>query len=366
MFDDLHPQYTIGLITIVKGQVHAGQVAMRGPYFSLEEYEESVDYPTRRVVAQEFKRWVDGAPFPLVPHADSLEVFLKLRSHPRLDTPDGPWQFTPLRELHTTDNKALFDFDLDRPGGDMPVLTGGSFNLWNPDHGGPYAYAESAEVTRWLQERRRRQIRLTSSALHGMPAAWAADPDTLPCRHPRIAFRDVARATDSRTVVCSLVPAGVALVHLCPYLLRKRGKPSDEAYILGILSSIPLDWYARRYVELHLTMGLLNSFPIPSLSGESPLRERIVNVAGRLAAVDSRYATWAAEIGVPVGSVTDQAKRDNLTAELDALVSLSYGLARSDVEHVFATFHRGWDYTGRLTAVLRHYDRWRSGVEGAA
>ncbi len=33
MFDDVHPQYTIGLVTIIKGQSHAGQVIMRGPYF---------------------------------------------------------------------------------------------------------------------------------------------------------------------------------------------------------------------------------------------------------------------------------------------------------------------------------------------
>ena len=77
-----------------------------------------------------------------------------------------------------------------------------------------------------------------------------------------------------------------------------------------------------------------------------------------MAAVDGRYATWAAEIGVPVGSVTDQAIKDDLIAELDALVAHLYWLSRSDVEHIFATFHRGWDYQSRLTAVLAHHERW--------
>lgn len=366
MFDDVHPQYTIGLVSIVKGKAHVGHINMRGPYFSLQEYRAAVSDPACHFSAHEFMTWVDGAAFPLMPRADSLDIFLKLRSHPRLDVPDGPWQFVPLRELHTTRNEGLTDFSLDQPEGDMPVLTGHSFNLWNPDHGAPYAYAKGSEVTHWLQERRRRQIRLTSSAFHGMTAAWAADPDTLPCRHPRITFRDVARSTDSRTVICSLIPAGVALVHLCPYLFRKRGNASDEAYLLGILSSVPLDWYARRYVEKHLAIGLLNTFPIPRLPRESPLRDRIVAIAGRLAAVDSRYATWAAEVGVPVASVTDQTTRDGLTAELDALVSLAYGLDRSDVEHIFGTFQREWDHTDRLAAVLRHYGRWHSSVEGAA
>ena len=77
-------------------------------------------------------------------------------------------------------------------------------------------------------------------------------------------------------------------------------------------------------------------------------RLRVVEIAGRLAAVDPRYADWAAEVGVPVGSVTDQATKDDLIAELDAVVALLYGLDKADVEHIFATFHRGWDYRTRL------------------
>jgi hypothetical protein len=358
MFEEVHPQYTIGLVSIVKGQSHAGFVVMRGPYFSLDEYKADVRRAPHRLPAEEFAHWADGAPFPLLPHADSLDVFVKLRSRPRLDATDGDWLFIPFRELHTTDNKSMFDFDLTHPHGDLPVLTGGSFNLWDPDYGDPYAYAEASEVLPWLQERRRRQVRLTSSAFYRMPAEWAADRATLPCMHPRISFRDVARATDSRTVITALVPGSVALVEIAPYLFRRRGNAADEAYLLGILSSIPLDWYARRYVELHLKYHLLNAFPVPRPLQDDPQRLRIIEIAGRLAAVDQRYVGWAAEVGVPVGSVTSQEVKDDLIAELDAVVALLYGLNRADVEHIFVTFHRGWDYKGRLAAVLGHYDRW--------
>ena len=51
---------------------------------------------------------------------------------------------------------------------------------------------------------------------------------------------------------------------------------------------------------------------------------KVVVVAGRLAAVDDRYSDWAAEVGVPVGSVKTRAEKDDLIAELDALVSLLY------------------------------------------
>jgi hypothetical protein len=148
------------------------------------------------------------------------------------------------------------------------------------------------------------------------------------------------------------------LIHKAPYLLRRRGAAADEAYVLGILSSVPLDWYARRYVELNMAYGLLSSFPVPRPGQDDPLFSRVVAIAGQLAAIDQRYAAWASEVDVPVGSATTKTAKDDLTAELDAVVAHLYGLDRADVEHIFATFHRGWDYQARLTAVLGHFDRW--------
>ena len=355
---DMEARYTIGLVCFVKGQQHAGEVILRGPYFSFDEYQHGMSRPPYELAASGFASWADGAAFPLLPHADSLDVFLKLRSHSRLDERGEDWWFVPLRELHTTDNKPMFDFDLAHPTGDLPVLAGASFNLWNPDYGTPYAYAKSSELIPWLQSRRHRQIRLKSSAFYGMSTEWAANRETLPCRHPRIAFRDVARATDSRTVIAALIPGNSCLVEIAPYLFRRRGDAKHEAYLLGVLASIPLDWYARRYVEMHLKYNLLNTFPIPRPEKNDNRMKRVVEIGGRLAAVDSRYANWAAEVGIPVGSVADEAVKDDLIAELDALVAHLYGLGRSDVEHIFATFHRGWNYAIRLAAVLAHYDRW--------
>ena len=61
------------------------------------------------------------------------------------------------------------------------------------------------------------------------------------------------------------------------------------------------------------------------------------------------------------GRIGDRARprRTTLVAELDALVSLLYGLTEDQVEHVFATFHKGWDYEPRLDAVLKHYRAWK-------
>jgi len=177
-------------------------------------------------------------------------------------------------------------------------------------------------------------------------------------------------------MICALVPGEIALVHKAPFLFQTRGTKKDEAYLIGILSSIPFDWLSRRFVELAMTFELLNTFPIPrvdqatgctiSVDGHllpfvrdlRPLSNRVTEISGVIAASDQRYVQWAQEVGVQFGTVKSLEEKDSLIAELDALVSILYGLSREQVEQVFATFHRGWDYKPRLAAVLTHFDRW--------
>jgi len=82
-----------------------------------------------------------------------------------------------------------------------------------------------------------------------------------------------------------------------------------------------------------------------------------VELSGRLAAVDDRYAEWADAVGVEYGPLGEDTKQQ-MIYELDAVVAHLYGLTREHVEVIFETFHDGWDYEERLAAVLEHYDSW--------
>ena len=241
-----------------------------------------------------------------------------------------------------------------------PVYKGASFNLWQPDTGVYYASVEADRITTHLHEKRARSHRHRASPFNEFQKTWIDDPNTLPCRRPRIAFRDVARATDTRTVIAALVPADLVVTDQAPYLLWPQGDSRDEAYLLGVLSSMILDWFARCTVETHVTFHLLNNFPIPDADIDNdPVARRVTKIAGRLAAVDERYAEWAAEVGVRVGSVTDEATKQDLIYELDACVAHLYGLDEDDLAVVYETFHEGADYSERHIAVLAHFRRWQ-------
>ena len=157
-------------------------------------------------------------------------------------------------------------------------------------------------------------------------------------------------------IVC-LLPPEVFITNKGPYFLCPRGDKTDQAFLLGVLSSIPLDWYARRFVELNVNFYIINSFPVPRPPRDNPAWRRVVDLAGRLACPDDRFETWAKAVGVNCGPLADDKKQD-MIHELDAVVAHLYGLSEAQLIHIFETFHVGWDYQDRLDAVLRHYRTW--------
>ena len=239
------------------------------------------------------------------------------------------------------------------------MYSGKAFDLWNPDTGKYYASVDAESITAHLQDKRLRARNHRRSVFFEFDPEHLEDPSTLACLRPRIMFRDVARATDTRTVIAALVPGQVVSVDTAPSLLWPEGNTRDEAFLLGILSSMILDWFARQMVELHVKFYILNSFPIPDADPEDdPIAARVVRIAGRLAAVDERFSGWAAEVGVPVGSVTGETMRHDLICELDACVAHLYSLEESDLAVIYDTFHERTDYSERHAAVLEHFRRW--------
>ena len=360
-FDDVHHQWTVALVSTQKTGTMGAVVHLRGPYRSLLQFQAGVGGPGATLATSDVLMWTPGAALPLLPSERAAGVYRKLRSHPSLVSDQQPWRVRTYNELHATADKAerggIIQMRVNNPAGMWPVYKGDSFSIWEPSTGKVYGWAAPTEAVRFLMQKRTRQVRTKRSPFFGMSGAWARDPDTLPCQRPRIAWRMVGRATDARSFYAALLPPHVLTAHhnyclFFPYDEHER----DEAYLLGIMCSIPFDWHARLWVEANFTANVVEPFPIPALPSSHPVRHEIERIAGRLAAVDERYADWAAIVDAPVGTV-EAGERTHLVARLDALVALAYGLSTADVEVVFETFHVGWDYRARLKAALREMER---------
>lgn len=358
VFVGVDGRYAIALAAIVKAPDTIGEVALAGPFFSEPEFA-SGRLSLGKISFAVIENASSTASVPNLPSAQSVEVFTQIRNAPRLDARSAIWDFRPVREFDATNDRKTFDSG-QKTKNSLTVRGGAGFDLWQSETDEVYAWADLGTVETALQEKRKRQIGLKSSAFYGQSSDWANDASTLPFKHPRIAFRDVTNATNTRTCIAALIAPNTILTNKAPYFFDRIRSPKNESFLLGVLCSIPMDWYARRYVELGMSLNIVNGLPVPTLDELSTISARIMDLSGRLAAVDNRYVEWAAEVGVPVGSVKTEEDKNDIIYELDALVSLLYGLSEEQVEHVFATFHRGWDYQPRLNAVLKHYADWKN------
>jgi len=374
VFDGVGPRFTIGLLGFEKSPPADDEtLPLRGPYPDEQSYTQGVNSDPYELSADSATEWTGSAGFPMLP-ADprSVGVFQRLASEPPLNLNEpGEWRARPYRELDETNDKTKDDgtqliHETDQPPQEdcWPVLDGGSLNppddpRWIMDNGTRFGWADSDLMTNYVQSARENSYVYAGSrsAFSEFDETWVNDPKTHPCLDYRVAFRDVTQRTNTRTVLASLVPSETFLTNTAPYFLWPRGDERDEAYLLGVLNSIPLDWYARRFVEAHVNYHILNSFPIPRPGRDDSLRQRVVELSGRLASQSEEYADWADAVGVDYGPLSDDAQME-LIHELDAVVAHLYGLTPEHVEVIFETFHDNWDHESRLTAVLEWYDEW--------
>ena len=232
----------------------------------------------------------------------------------------------PYRELDETQQRALFSHSKG-----TPVWKGRSFDQYEPHGNEPAGYAKWNEVLSFVQQKRKRSPifkRMFSSDFLG-------DPDTHPMNECRIAFRDVTNRTNSRTVIACLVPPRTPLTNSAPYLVFSGWDATFQGSILATMNSLALDWLARRYVELHLNFYVLNMLTLP-LPNDTPWQQ-IGKLAARLSCVDERFTGFAAAAGVECGLLTDT-QRNDIRAEIDALVARAYDLTADELGFIFTDF----------------------------
>ena len=334
---------------------------MRGPFSSRSAYESGMKGVAAAFPLSSILSWTDTASLPLLPTPDSFGTFSRLREAPRLDHDSGTWRVQPHAEFHPTHDKkqngGVIEFPAGPQAGYWPVFSGESFDIWTPDTKRYDGWAEARAGQDRLYHKRLGSGNRSTSAFAGLTEGELANRDTLPCFRPRIAFRNVSRATDSRTMRAALVPGKVFLSDKAPFFVWSKGDEKDQSYLLGILCSLPLDWYARRFVELAMSFFVINPFPVPRPPRSDKRWQRVVELAGRLAAVDNRYEDWAKAVGVQCGPL-DPSTKGALILELDAVVAHLYHLTREQLIQIFETFHEGWDYHSRMNSTLQMFDAW--------
>ncbi|MXW71339.1 MAG: hypothetical protein F4Z74_07810 [Acidobacteria bacterium] len=265
---------------------------------------------------------------PLLRTQEEVDLLTKIRRGSRFPLgPAGRWKCFAVAELHETNDKKFWQSGT----GSRQLWKGSSFDQYDP-HG---ADSRPCAVSGALWRKIRKPRPGSGQLVGGLPLTLRREAVLRELGRARVAFRDVTNRTNSRTVLACLIPAKVLLSNTAPYLAFVEGDEKAQSVAVGILNSLPFDWQARRYVEMHVSLFILNSLVVPDLNEED--FEAISDAAARLSAVDDRYADFAAATGVPCGELPGD-ERERLRVEIDARVARAWNLTASDLEVLLADF----------------------------
>jgi hypothetical protein len=323
---DAEPRYTVALL------VAKASSASDGFEFEVAGVADS----ERRFIAQSEAEGLtlDAAALgpelevPLLPSQEAADVLAKLRHGSPFPLGGGRWVCFPLRELHETDDKKLWEGASEG----SPLWKGESFDQYDPHGAEERRLPVTAAVRKKVLKSRAGGESLLASKVSASERVAAVAHEAA---RTRVAFRDVSRATDSRTVRACLTPPGVYLVNSAPYLAFVEGRDLGRAACLGVMNSLPFDWQARRFVETHLSYFILEGLRVPELADEH--FKAVAGAAARLSCSDERFSDFAAATGVETGPL-DSEQRDALRAEIDARVAHAWSLGLGDLETIFADF----------------------------
>jgi hypothetical protein len=261
----------------------------------------------------------DSLEFPSAPSPSAWRVFKKLRRHHSFQ--DSEYFCKTIYETDASKQKYLFDFNLEEA---THVYKGASFDLWTPFTGVLYATTQADEIRTFLSQK------INSLPTGGKSKYPAWSEKMLPFDFERIAYRWTTNSTNTRTMICCLVPKEVVLTNGCPYLVPFEDHDLNLG-ILGILSSRIFDWWCRRFVEGTMRQTILNAAPFPELADDD--LTSLASVSRDLLAASATA-------------------RGHLEAKLDAIVSRLYGLDRDDLKVIFETFHKTWEPTSHYEQVV--------------
>jgi hypothetical protein len=209
-------------------------------------------------------------------------------SVPPLGSPDG-WGVEFGRELNASDDRHHFGCGPDG----LPVLEG--------KHIDPFQVHAPADV--------RRLPEATAATMLDKARTWGG---------PRLAYREVASATNRLTLIAAVIPPGHVTVHTL-FCLKTPLALRDHQFLCGVLNSFVANYLVRQRVTTHVTAGIVSRLPVPRPPAHSLLYTEVADLGARL-----------------LESASPQ--QDEAYPKLQAVVAHLYGLTGDELRHILGTF----------------------------
>jgi hypothetical protein len=138
-------------------------------------------------------------------------------------------------------------------------------------------------------------------------------------RRARLAYRDVASATNRLTLIAAVIPGRAVTTHTL-FCLRTRLGMDAQHVLCALLNSFVANYLIRLRVNTHVTASLVSRLPVPFVGAQQPAFSRLALHSRALAART-----------MPAESMDEY-------ADLQALAARLYGVDEADFTHILTTF----------------------------
>jgi hypothetical protein len=199
---------------------------------------------------------------------------------------ESGWHLRFGREMNATDDRKHFN----RCGAGIPVIEGKHIAPFVVDPGAATDYIDPALVEQSIGRR--------------------------PFTTGRLAYRDVASASNRVTLIAAVLPPGTITTHTL-FCLRSAVDDDGQHFLAGMLNSFVANYLVRLRVTTHVTVAIVDRLPVPRPAAESLEYARMVALARRLASAPDDL---------------------DAMAQLQALAAHLYEIDAGGFAHILGTF----------------------------
>ena len=352
IFEGVDSRFKFVVLTFVKGGFDSAQPPGRS-LSGVEVNRGTVSFPTafmRHEVAELLRFPKEGAltvtvelikrlspnSLSVMEFKNELEVRIaeKMLKFPFLgDALQDKWRFSLCNELHMTNDSHCFNTE--QKTGRLILFEGKMIHQFTH---------QFAEARYWVNEKDGRAVLLGRNQDSGQ---------ILNYQGYRMGYRSIARNTDERTMIATILPPKTFFGHSINATCGRIGN-KEILFVTSLLNSFTVDFSLRQRVSANVTMFYMYQLPIPRLTENDPAFRPIVERAARLICTTPEFDDLWNEVigasGVRPGSkpgayhaplqkpTTDPVERGRLRAELDGLIAHLYGLTEEEFAYILTTF----------------------------
>jgi hypothetical protein len=166
-------------------------------------------------------------------------------------------------------------------------------------------------------------------------------------RHYRFGYRAIARSTDERTFIATLMPPPTVSTRKVASDITAFDHPTSASLVgIAMLNTFVMDYVLRPLVQTDVSLFIVKRLPIPEIDEQAS--KFLAHSTLRLVSNHAGFLSlWQEQVGKEWREegpkhrwpcIADEGSRWLVRAAIDALLCGAFALSRDDYEHILGSF----------------------------